>query len=106
MKDDLDFSPERCNWHVISKAEKCFPEFNAQVLLRTPHGWYRLTPTEKVAIRVYFRNLLGLAVLLRLIAKYIPDRVEVGENPLQRGYGMCPESLDTHHNASFARVSP
>ena len=43
MKEDLDFSRECRNWHLISKAEKCFPEINAQVLLQTLHGWYRLT---------------------------------------------------------------
>ena len=76
MKEDLDFSRERRNWHVISKSEKCFPEINAQVLLRTPHGWYRLTPTEKVVIGVYFKNLLGLTASSKLIAKYITDSVE------------------------------
>ena len=87
MKHGLDFSRERRNWHVISKAEKCFPEINAQVL-RTPHGWYRLTPTEKVAFGVYFKNLLGLAASSKLIAKYLPDRVERwGKIRFKGGYG-------------------
>ena len=99
MKHGLDFSQEPRNLHVISNAEKCLPEINAQVL-RTPHGWYRLTPTEKVAIGVCFKNLLGLAASSKLITKYLPDRVERWGKIRFKGV------RETDHNASFARVSP
>jgi len=76
MKEDLDYTRERRNWHAISNAERCFPEISDQNILRTPHGWYKLMPTEKVAIGVYFKNLLGLAASSKLVAKYLPDKVE------------------------------
>ena len=113
MKHGLDFSRECCNWHVISKAEKCFPKINTQVLLQTLHAWYRLTHTEKVAIRVYFKNLLGFAVSSKLIAKYVPDRVErwgkihfKGDVEYVRSHWALESVQETHCDVSFAHISP
>ena len=89
MKEDLDFSGERQNWHIISKAERCFPEINDQIILWTPHGWYKLTPTEMVVIAVYFKNLLGLTVSSKLIVKYLPDEVEWWEKLHFKGDAEC-----------------
>ena len=112
MKDDLDFSRERRNWHIVSKTERYFPEINDQIVLRTPHNWYKLTPTEKVAIGVYFKNLLELAASSKSIAKHIPDKIERWGKIRFKGDAECVRSSwahesvrETHRDASFARVS-
>ena len=44
-------------------------------------------PLEKVIIKVYFKNLLGITAIAKSIAKYVPDKVEQwGENVLQKRY--------------------
>ena len=60
MKEDLDYTRGCCDWNIISSAEKYFPDVDNQIILWTLHGWYKLMPTEKVTIGVYFKNLLGL----------------------------------------------
>ena len=84
-----------------------------RIVLRTPHSWYRLTPTKKVAIGVYFQNLLGLKVSSKLIGKYLPDQVERWGKMRFKGDAECVRSRwaheavrETHRDASFARVSP
>lgn len=112
MKEDLDYTRGRRDWNVISSAEKCFPDVDDRIILWTPHGWYKLTPTEKVAIGVYFKNLLGLAASSKLIAKYIPDKVERWGKIRFKRDAECVRSRwahdlvrGTHRDASFARVS-
>ena len=112
MKEDLDFTRERRNWHIISKAETCFPEINDRIILQTPHGWFNPTPTEKVVITVYFKNLLGLAASSKLIAKHLPDNIERWGKIRFKGDAECVRSCwahgsvwETHCDASFARVS-
>ena len=67
MNQELDHSGDHRNWDKVTHAEKYFPDINDQIVLRTPHGWYRLTSTEKVAIGVYFKGLLGLTASSKLI---------------------------------------
>ena len=92
MKDDLDYSREHRDWNAISSGERSFPDINDQIVLQMPHGWYKLSPTEKVAIGVYFQNLLGLTASPRLIAKYLPDKVEWWGKMRFRGDAECVQS--------------
>lgn len=133
MNDELDFSGRRRDWNDVSRAETYFPEISElksnpimkyidnrtlktciddRVVLRTPHGWYQLNPTEKVAISVYFQGLLGLESSSKLIGKYLPDRVERWGKMRFKGDAECVKSRwaheavrETHRDASFARVS-
>ena len=111
MKDDLDYSREHHDWNVISSAERYFPEISPQIILRTPHSWYKPTPTEKVAIRVYFKNLLGLEASSKLIVKYLPDKVEWWGKIHIKGNTECVQSCwahgsvgETYQYASWARL--
>jgi len=78
-----------------------------------PHGWCKLTLTEKVAIGVYFQSLLGIAASSKSIAKYLPEQVEQWGKIRFKGDAECVRSRwanesvrETHRDASFARVSP
>jgi len=111
MSEELDYSRGRRNWHDVSTAEKCFPTIDNQIILWTPHGWYELVPTKKVVIGMYFRNLLGLTASSRLIAKYLPDKVERWGKMRFKGDAECVRSQwahesvrETHQDVSFARL--
>ena len=111
MNQELDYSGDRRDWNEVTRAEKYFPDINDRIVLRTPHGWYRLTSTEKVAIGVYFKGLLGLAASSKLIGKYLPDRVERWGKMRFKGDAECIRSRwahesvrETYRDASFARV--
>ena len=113
MKQDLDYLRQCCNWHVISKVEKCFPEIHDQIILRTLCSWYKLMPTEKVVIGVYFQKLLGLTVSSNLIAKHLHDKVEQWGKIHFKGDTECVWSCwaqelmrEMHWDVSFARVHP
>ena len=60
LDQELDYSGQRRDWNEVSRAEKYFPDINDRIVLQTPHSWYKLMSTEKVAIGVYFQALLGL----------------------------------------------
>ena len=111
MKEDLGYTGECRNWHAISNAERCFPEISNQIILWTPHSWYKLMPTEKVAIGVYFKNLLGLTASSKLVAKYSPDKVKQWGKICFKGNAECVRShwahesvRETHQDVSFARL--
>jgi hypothetical protein len=111
MDQELDYSEQRRDWNEVSCAERYFPEINNRVILRTPHGWYKLTSTEKVAIGVYFRGLLELKASAKLIGRYLPDRVERWGKMRFKGDAECVRSCwahetvkETYRNASFARL--
>ena len=62
---------------------------------------------------MYFKNLLGLTASSKLIAKYLPDKIEWWGKICFKGDVECiwsswaHESVrETHQDASFARVSP
>ena len=84
MSPELDYSGGRRDWNNNSRAEKYFPDISNWVILRTPHGWCKLTLTEKVMIGVYFWSLLGIAASSKSIAsgaksasKVMPNASEV-----------------------------
>lgn len=131
MSEELDYGGDRRDWDVVSCAETEFPEISElksdiimnyirlsttstddQCLLRTPHGHYKLAPSEKVAIGVYFQQALGLSASSKLIAKYLPDQVERWGKMRIKGNAECIRSRyanesvrETYRDASFARVS-
>ena len=76
MDGELDYSNQYRDWNEISHTERYFPAINNQVILQTPHGGYKLTFTEKVAIGIYFWGLLGLEASATLIGTYLPDQVK------------------------------
>ena len=111
MDGELDYSEQRRDWNEVSRAEKYFPQINDRVVLRTPHGRYNLTSTEKVAIGVYFRGLLGLEASPKSIARYLPDQVERWGKMRFKNDAECVRSRwaheavrETHRDASFARL--
>ena len=134
MRNELDYSGGRRDWNDVSRAESYFPEISEsksdlinnyidyiilntpiddRVILRTPHGQYQLTPSEKVAIGMYFKSLLGLTASSKLIAKYLPTRVERWGKMRFKNDAECVRSRwahesvrETSRDASFARVSP
>ena len=134
MSNELDFSGGRRDWNEVSRAEKYFPEISElqsgllinhidyliltisiddRIVLRTPHSWYKLTSTEKIAIGVYFQNMLGLTKSAKIIANYIPNQVERWGKMRFKGDAECVRSRwahdlvrETYRDASFARVSP
>ena len=112
MSNELDYSVGRRDWNDVSRAESYFPQINDRIVLRTPHSWYQLTPSEKVAIAVYFKFLLGLTASSKSIAKCLPDRVERWGKLRFKGNAECVRSRWAHglvretcRDASFARVS-
>ena len=47
-----------------------------RIVFRTPRGWYNLMPPEKVAIGLYFKNLLDLTAPSNPTGKHLlPDLV-------------------------------
>ena len=111
MDQELDYSEKCCNWNEVSHAEKYFPEINNQVILWTPHGWYKLTSTEKVVISIYFQDLLGLKASPKSIGNYLPDQVKRWGKMHFKGDAECIRSCWAHeavkemyHDASFARL--
>ena len=76
LSEELNYSGGHRDSNEMSRAEKYFPEVNDRGCPPDPRGWYNLMPPEKVAIGVYFKNLLGIAAIAKSIAKYVPDKVE------------------------------
>ena len=111
LDQELDYSGQRRDWNEVSRAEKYFPDINDWIVLWTPHSWYKLTSTEKVAIGVYFRALLGLEASPRTIGSYVPDQVERWGKMRFKGDAECVRSRwaheavrETYRDASFARL--
>ena len=111
MDQGLDYSEKHCDWNEVSHAEKYFPEINNQVILQTPHGWYKLTSTEKVVISIYFQDLLGLKASPKSIGNYLPDQVKQWGKMCFKGDAECVRSHWAHeavkemyHDVSFARL--
>jgi len=83
----------------------------AQLLGEFLGGQLKPTPTEKVTIRVYFKNLLGLEASSKLIVKYLPDKVEWWGKICIQGNMECVQSCWVHgsvgemyRDASWARL--
>ena len=132
MSHELNYPGGCRDWNDVSRAEKYFPEISEyksdlimsdidyqtlnisiddRIILRTPHSWYKLTPTERVAIGVYFQSFLGLKASSKLIGKYLPDRVErwgkmrfKGDAESVRSRWAHEAVRETYCDASFARV--
>ena len=111
FQDSLDYTRSRRDWDVISRAEMYYLAINDRIILRTPHDWYRLHQTEKVAIAVYFKSYLELEISARRLSKYVPDmadrwgKIRIKGDPETVHSAWAQRNVnERHRDASFARV--